>query len=507
MEVRKLLLHMRACASDRCISRDTDTARNTVRRYRRWAEDQGLLSGQMPPDDQLHALLDNTLPPLTPPQSVSSVERYREMIVDLRGQEVEMRAIHARLTERGYTGSYSSVYRFVRALEPADPSVTLRIETPPGLEAQVDFGDVSPVLDSRTGERCRAYAFVMILSFSRHLYAEVVFDQKSTTWLACHVRALAYFGGVPQRIVIDNLKAGITRAAWEDPQVNRVYAEEAEHYGFLVAPCRPATPQHKGKVESGVHFVQRNFFGGREPTDERRTNADLLDWCLQVGQRTHGTTRKKPLEVFETIEKPVLGPLPAHPYDIAEMKKVTLHRDCHVVFEGSYYSAPFRLVGHELWLRGGMDSVRVFDQEHRLIATHPRATEPGERHTHPDHLPPLKAAGLLRGRDDLMEHAARIGTGTLAVVEQILSDPVVDKSASAGRLLRLADKHSPERLERACHRATRFGEPTYTTVKRILAEGLEQDAVPVQPPLPVATTFVRTAREIFGHLMGVLPWM
>jgi hypothetical protein len=321
------------------------------------------------------------------------------------------------------------------------------------------------------------------------------------------VRALAYFGGVPQRIVIDNLKAGITKAAWEDPEVNRVYAEEAEHYGFLVAPCRPATPQHKGKCESSVHFVQRNFFGGREPTDERRTNADLLHWCRQVGQRTHGTTRKKPLEVFETIEKPVLKPLPACPYDIAVIKKVKLHRDCHVVFEGSYYSAPFRLVGHELWLRAGMDSVRVFDQEHHLIATHPRATQAGERHTHPDHLPPLKAAGLLRGRDDLLENAARIGAGTLSVVEQILSDPVVDKTASAGRLLRLSDKHSPERLERACQRATHFGEPTYTTVKRILAEGVEQDAVPVPPPIALATTFARSARELFGHLMGVLPWM
>jgi transposase len=507
LDVRQLLLHMRACSSDRCISRDTSVARNTVRRYRRWAERHGLLSGQMPSDDQLHMLLDNTLPPLMPPQSVSSVERYRDTVVALRKGEVEIRAIHARLAERGYTGSYSSVYRFVKALEPADPMVTLRIETPPGLEAQVDFGDVGPVLDSRTGLKRRAYAFVMTLSFSRHLYAEVVFDQKSTTWLACHVRALAYFDGVPERIVIDNLKAGITKAAWEDPEVNRVYAEQAEHYGFLIAPCRPATPQHKGKVESGVHFVQRNFFGGREPTDERRTNADLLDWCRQVGQRVHGTTRKKPLEVFETIEKPVLKPLPAHPYDIAVMKQVKLHRDCHVVFEGSYYSAPFRLVGRSLWLRAGLDSVRVFDQEHRLIATHPRATEPGERHTHPDHLPPTKAAGLLRGRDELTEHAARIGTGTLSVVEQILSDPVVDKTASAGRLLRLAGKHSPERLERACQRAARFGEPTYTTVKRILAEGLEQDSAPAPPPLPLATTFARSARELFGHLMGVLPWM
>jgi transposase len=455
----------------------------------------------MPPDDQLQQLLDNTRPPLLPPQNVSSVEPFRQSVVQLRQQQVEVQAVFDRLKERGYEGSYSSVYRFVRALEPADPQVTVRVETPPGLEAQVDFGQLGRLLDSQSGQVRKAWAFVMTLSFSRHMYAEIVFDQKSVTWLLCHVRALAYFGGVPERIVIDNLKAGITRAAWEDPQVNRVYAEEAEHYGFLIAPCRPATPQHKGKVESGVHYVRRNFFAGRPLTDERQANAELLAWCGRVGLRLHGTTHKRPLEVFESVEKPALAPLPAEPYDLAIMKKAKLHRDCHVVFEGSFYSAPFRLVGQSLWLRAGMQDVRLFDEGHRLVATHPRAKEPGERHTHPDHLPAVKRAGLRRGRQELREQAQSIGPATLSAVQELLSHPVIDKTGCAGRLLRLAQAHTPERLERACERAARFGDTSYPTLKRILAERLEQEPAAPAARAPLATTFARTARELLGHLL------
>lgn len=507
LEVRQLLLRLRSCASDRCISRETGLARNTVRRYREWSAEQGLLSGEMPCDASLRLLLDSTLPPLLPPQSVSSVAPYRATVVALRGKGVEMRAVYERLAERGYQGSYSSVYRFVKSLEPADPDCTVRVETPPGWEAQVDFGEVRWVLDSRTGQKRKAYAFVMTLSFSRHLYAETVFDQKTETWLACHTRALAYFGGVPERVVIDNLKAGITRAAWEDPEVNRVYAEEAEHYGFLIAPCRPKTPEHKGKVENGVHFVQRNFFAGREPTDERRTNADLLAWCGRVGLRDHGTTHKKPLEVFAATEMSHLKALPDVAYDIAVMKKTKVHRDCYVVFESSYYSAPFRVVGQTLWLRAGLSTVRLFDEQHCLVATHPRASDRGERHTHPDHLPPNKKAGLLRSRDSLREQAGSIGSATLEAVEHLLADRVVDKTASAGRLLRLADKHTPERLELACERASRFSDSSYTTIKRILTDGLEREEAPIPVPAPVASTFVRSARELFGHLIAVLPWM
>jgi hypothetical protein len=245
---------------------------------------------------------------------------------------------------------------------------------------------------------------------------------------------------------------------------------------------------------------------GREPCDIKAGNRDLLAWCQTVGQRTHGTTKKKPATVFATCEKALLKALPPTAYDLAVYKKVKLHRDCHVVFEGSYYSAPCRLVGQIFWARAGLCNVRLLDDNHHIVATHERAKEPGERHTHPDHLPKEKACALPRTPQNLKDQAQQIGAHTLTLVEAILSDPVLDKTASAQRLLRLADTYSNERLEAACGRALRFCDPCYTTVRDILAKGLETDTPPV-PQAPPATTFARSARELFAQFKGALPWM
>ena len=123
----------------------------------------------------------------------------------------------------------------------------MRVEVKPGEEAQVDFGYAGRMIDPADGSLRKAWVFTMVLSFSRHQYVEFVFDQKVETWLALHQHAFAYFGGVPERVVLDNLKAAIVRACWDDPQVQRSYRECAEHYGFLISPCRPGTPEHKGK--------------------------------------------------------------------------------------------------------------------------------------------------------------------------------------------------------------------------------------------------------------------
>ncbi|MFN8468275.1 MAG: IS21 family transposase [Caldilineaceae bacterium] len=160
---------------------------------------------------------------------------------------VEIAAIWARLQEQGYTGGYHPVYRLVRKLAPTQPEVFVRVERKPGEEAQVDFGYVGYLLDAASGRRRKAWAFVMTLSWSRHMYVEFVFDQTVATWLRLHRNALAFFSGVPQRIVIDNLKAGIVTACFDDPQVQHAYGECAEHYGFRVAPCRPATQNTKAK--------------------------------------------------------------------------------------------------------------------------------------------------------------------------------------------------------------------------------------------------------------------
>ena len=279
VDIRTLLLQIRSNPSDRALSRLTGMHRNTIHAYRQWAKEQNLLTEALPSLEELQKTKERTFADPLPPQNLSSVEPFREIVVKLRRENVCMATILKRLKERGYTGAYASVYRFVKVLEPTTPDVCVRVETQPGEEAQVDFGEVGH-LPQKEGRRQRVYAFVMTLSWSRHQYLEFVTDQKVETWLALHVRAFAFFAAVPKRIVCDNLKAAILKAAFDDPVANRAYAECAEHYGFRIAPCRPRTPQHKGKVERGIAYVQGSFWAGRDWPDLPTVNAAARRWCL-----------------------------------------------------------------------------------------------------------------------------------------------------------------------------------------------------------------------------------
>lgn len=508
MDLRELLRYLQTTSNLSAIQRATGLHWRTIRRYRDWAATQGLLDQPLPPVEVLHQLVATTLELPPPPQTVSSVEPYREVVTALHAQGVASTAIWQRLRERGYVGSLASLYRFVHRLEPHRPPATVRVEREPGSEAQVDFGYAGRMVDPITGALRKTWAFVMILAYSRHQYVEFVFDQSLPTWLQVHSHAFTFFGGVPHRVVLDNLKAGIVKACFDDPQVQSTYRECAEHYGFRLAPCRPRTPEHKGKVEQGgVHYVKRNFLGGRMPTLITQANGDVRRWCLTTaGQRLHGPTKDAPLDRFEAVERAQLKPLPPMPYDLALWKQVKLHRDCYVVFEQAFYSAPFRLVGQRLWVRGGSQEVRIYTRHYELVATHPRAPRPGMRVTHPDHLPPEKIPGAFWTRESCRALAAAVGPATTLLVETLLADPVLDRLPRVIRVLKLSERVGPSRLEAACARALHYGDLTYRTLTRILDQGLETEALPI-PPAPVpAGTFIRTADELLGDLMGGAPW-
>lgn len=515
MDIRDLIRHLRTTPSDRAISRSLGLHRKTVRRYRAWAEQHDLLGDTpLPALDELQALVQRTLTPLPPPQTVSSVAPFRDLVLALRQQRVEVAAIHQRLAERGFAGSYDAVYRFVRQLEPAILDPTVRVERERGEEAQVDFGAAGKLVDPLTGLLRTAWVFVMTLAWSRHQYAEFVFDQSIATWIRLHVNAFAFFGGVPRRVVCDNLKAAIVRAIRDDVLVQQTYRECAEHYGFLIDPCRVRTPQHKGKVEQGgVHYLKRNFLAGRTPTPLPDANRAVLEWCqTTAGEREHGTTHAQPRLQFEQYERAVLQPLPATAYDLALWKEATVARDCYVVFEQSFYSVPFRLLGQTVRVRGGSQQVQVYTSDYALIATHPRATAAGERQTHLDHLPPDKLPGLLQTRAGCQVAAADIGPATAQVVETLLADVALERLPTVGRLLRLREAHGDERLEAACTRALAFDDPRYATIKGMLVAGTERQALPTAEAsasasaTPPATTFARSARELLGHLFGGAQW-
>jgi transposase len=494
-DIRDVLERVRRGQSDRAIAQDLHLSRVTVRKYRETfagLEEAGT-------EQQLRELGTRDR---RPAQTISTVAPYQTVVEDLLERGVEITTIFDRLrADHGYSGSYGSVLRFVHRLRPKTPEVTVRVHTAPGEEAQVDFGSAGRFVDPASGQLRVAYVFVMTLSYSRHQYAELVFGQRISTWLGLHRRAFASFGGVPAKIVLDNLKAAVLQAALHDPVLSEAYRRFARHYDFLVSPARPRTPEHKGKVESGVHFVKRSFLAGQEFADLGVANVRLRDWVQErAGTREHGTTRQAPLALFEG-ERPSLQPLPREPFELTEIRLATLHRDCHVAIDGSYYSAPYPYVGKRL-------EVYLFERVVQLyagldlLATHIRAAARGTWRTNPAHYPPEKAAYLEKTPRFCRELAQGIGPSVFAVVDDLLADRPLDRLRSVQAILRLTETVGKTRLEAACRRALFFGEAvSYRRVKQILDAALDQQPLPEAAARPVqaAFAFARGPEDFFGR--------
>jgi transposase len=503
--ISDIVYRLRRGQSERAIAKDVGHSRNTVRHYHNVAREKGYLDlgrGVPEPDELLRELG----PAPSAPVIVSTVEPYRTVVEELLKANVEMTTIHSRLVrEHGYRGSYSSVKRFVRRLRPKTPDVCLRIETPPGREAQVDFGGVGKIRDRATGKMRQAYCFVMTLSYSRHQYAELVFDQKMETWIGCHRRAFEFFGGVPEEIVIDNLKAAVLRADLDNPTLSVPYTRLARHYGFLVHPCRVRTPEHKGKVENGVRYVQRSFIAGREFVDIEEANRKLLEWVInEAGVREHGTTHEAPLKRFSEVETSALMELPNEPFELVRVAQCTVGRDTFIALDGSYYQAPYKLVGRKLDVYVYERTVQIYDGI-ELLVTYERASRKGQRLTRDEFYPPEKSLYLTRPRAQCSYLASLVGPKCRELVDGLLSERPLDKLRSVHGVLRLGEKHGSAKLERACARAIHYGDPSYVRVKKILEAGLDREEIDsylTQMSLPVYE-HARSAEELFGELARV----
>ncbi|MCP4701901.1 MAG: IS21 family transposase, partial [Gammaproteobacteria bacterium] len=244
--------------------------------------------------------------------------------------------------------------------------------------------------DAKAGKKRKVWFFVMTLSWSRHQYVEFVFDQSIATWVTCHERAFAWFGGVVNKVVIDNLKAAVLKTDLHDPVLGEPYRRLAQHYGFMISPNRPRTPQHKGKVESGVNYVKRNFLAGQEFADVQAMNDRVKLWITETaGQRIHGTTKEAPLARFHRLEQDVLQPLPANPFDLVTTHYVKVQRDCHVHIDSRHYSVPHRLIGHKVEIYIGQKIVEIYC-DNQLVTTHPVVKEKGGWATRSEHYPESK---------------------------------------------------------------------------------------------------------------------
>jgi transposase len=390
---------------------------NTEREYREAFARAGLLEGEADDLPELHAL-KAVLPQRLPPQQTSSIAAWQAEVERLRRKGCGPRAIfdHLRTHRSDFHGSYDAVKRLCRSnakvAGPQPEDVAIPVETLPGEVAQVDFGYVGKLYDPDQHVLRKAYVFVMVLGYSRHMFAKVVFDQSATTWQQLHAEAFAFFEGVPETIVPDNLKAAVVRMAFGqvgEEGLQRGYRELARHYGFKVDPTPPRDPEKKGKVEAGVKYVQNNYFA---PLDEGEdvtvVNSGLRNWLMEVaGRRRHGTTGLQPIEVFEAEERTALKLLPPLGWVPVTWKQAKVHADSHVVFEKRLYSVPWQLIGRIVWVKATPDSVLVYADDER-VATHPKRGS-GPRSTVEAHLPDGRRDLRHRGHDYWIHRAQCMG--------------------------------------------------------------------------------------------------
>jgi len=478
--------------SRRTIARQLRMGRDTIRGYLEAFSKAGLLEGaaaELPEPDVLQAAIEPPDGSPPPPQQTSTVELWRSKIEQLHGRGAGPTAIHdhLRLLDTDYDGSLSAVKRLCRRLDaqrgPAATDVAIRVETAPGEVAQVDFGYAGKRYDPDRGVPRKTWLFVMHLGFSRHMFADLVFDQTIGTWLRLHVDAFESFGGVPRVTIPDNLKAAVVRAAFgvdDDVVLNRSYRELARYYGFQVDPTPPRAPQKKGKVEASVKYVKRNFLATWETVDIHEDRRQLRRWVEEIaGQRRHGTTGRPPRALFEEQERAALLPLPAQRWEPVLWKKATLHRDSHVQVDGAFYSAPWRFLRQELWVRCTPHSVAIYRQDEHLW-THPRAAR-GQRRTVEAHLPDYRRDLRHRSREHWVVRAGAIGPEVEHLVQEIFgADDVLLHLRRVQAVVSHLETFPAQRAQAAARRALFFHCTDYRSIKDILRKGLDLQPLPAK---------------------------
>jgi transposase len=356
---------------------------------------------------------------------------------------------------------------------------TLRQVHTAGERVFVDFaGHTMEVIDGATGEVRQAEVFVAVLGASSYTFAQATWTQSLPDWIAAHVAMLAFFGGTPRQIVSDNLRAGITRACFYEPQVNRTYADFATHYGTAIIPARPYKPRDKAKVEVGVQVVQRWILArlrNRRFFSLAELNHAIGELIAQLNARPMrgwGTTRRA---LYEQVDRPALLALPPTAYEYAAWKRCRVNLDYHVEIDKHFYSVPFRLLRAEVDARITATTVELFHHG-KLVATHQRSQRPYRPTTIADHMPSAHRRYRDWTHERIEREAAAIGPDTAALVEIILrSRPHPEQGfRSCIGILRLAKRYDAARLDAACARALALGTRSYSSVAAILKNAQER---------------------------------
>ena len=477
--------HFEQGASNRRIATSTHISRASVAEYLRRFQQSGLVWPL--PDSLSDTKLEQLLfpPAVNIPASQRPVPDWQTVYQDLKNiknhttlfllwQEYKANPPH------GYQYSwFCDQFR----LWQGKLDVSMRQIHLAGDKLFVDYaGDTLPIIDRRTGEIKRAQIFVAVLGASHYTYAEATWSQSLPDWIASHQRMFTFFGGVPELLVPDNLKAAVSKADRYSPTINETYAELACHYQTAVLPARPYKPKDKAKAETSVLLVERwilarlrhqTFFSLAE------LNTAIAALLPALNQRPFQGRVESRQSLYDALDRPALRPLPATPYTYAEWRKARPGIDYHIEIDKRLYSVPHALVGLVLDVRLTDTALEVMHKGQR-VALHPRHGK-SRFVTLTEHMPKAHQAHKDWSPERFLNWAKDIGPASLQVVQGQLKDrphPEHGYRACLG-LLNLSRRYSRERLEQACARALSINSASYQSITSILKQGLDQLPLPL----------------------------
>jgi transposase len=480
-----LRLKYEAGLSHRAIAQSCSISPSTVSEYITHAQAAGL--GWPLPEglntEQVDALLFPQRAPGAsrhiPQPDWSQIHReLRRKSVTLSLLWVEYRQTHPE--GYGYSQFCHHYRQWAQKLKPM-----LRQRHKAGEKLFIDYaGQTMPVVQRQTGQIQQVEIFVAVLGASNYTYAEAHESQSLVHWLGAHARALAFFGGVPEALVPDNLKAGVKSPHRYEPDLNPSYQEFARHYGMAVLPTRVRKPKDKAKVEVGVQVVERwilarlrdrTFFSLAE------LNQAIAALLTELNHRPMKHLGQSRAELFASLDQPALKPLPAQSYEFARWKTARVHIDYHVVFEKHYYSVPYTLIGKEVEIRATEKTVEIYYQRLRQ-ASHLRSQAMGRYTTQRDHLPPGHQQVSDWSPERFLRWSAEIGPQTRQLIAAVLESRQHPQQAyrSCLGILGLEKRYTPQRLEAACRRALASGITSYKGIHNILNNRLDQ--LDLDPP-------------------------
>lgn len=470
-------LHLEQGLPGRAIARSCDLSPSTVSEYLgriKVARLKWPLPEELADDAALTQLL---FPDEHKPKRNRPEPDYARIHEELKRKHVTKQLLWQEYREQHPNGYQYSQFCEHYARWSAQLSVTMRQVHRAGEKGFVDFsGDGLELVEAGTHKRAKAKLFLCVLGASSYTYVEPVLGEDLATWVGCHIRAFEYFGGVPEVLVPDNLKAGVKRADRYEPELNPTYAELARHYGCAVVPARVRKPRDKAKVEAAVLLAERWILAAlrhqRFSTLQqvREAIAPLLEKLNARPMRKVGKSRR---QLFEELDRPALRPLPPERYELASWKKARVNIDYHVELDEHLYSVPYQLVGKQVEVRATTACIEIFHTGRR-VASHPRASGPRAT-TLPEHMPSSHRAHAEWTPSRILDWAAKVGPATAALAEELMRRRKHPEQGFRGCLgiIRLKDKHGSERLERACARALRHRAFSYSSVAAILRHKLE----------------------------------